>query len=242
LEEEHPIVEPGSGWMVTHFGRKFGDWCFIPYVSDATMDARRAFASKMAELLQPLHDGESMVESFSRKMGEEGFTAGVKQAYRDHRLGDANAVSMSLYVGPSRDAVWHSRKSLRAGQDWPNAGPGWLLTGDAKLDQVWRRKNWLRFFAPLKGRVGALMLPHHGSHLNFHEDILDALRPGGLVFACRRSKLSGNPLHEKVRPWIEDQPYVMVSDEVNTSLLQISGASVLDSAERVLSDIAEEWC
>ena len=85
------------------------------------------------------------------------------------------------------------------------------------------------------------MLPHHGSHLNFHEDILKAIRADGLVFACCGSRPSGSPLHENVWPWVKGRAYTIVSEKVGTSLLQISGASVLDSAERVLSDVAEEW-
>lgn len=241
LDEAHPVLEPGSGWMVTHFGRSFGDWCFIPYVSNATEEARLAFSSEMSSLLGEPQRGETMVDSFMRKMGDSTFIKKIKRAYRDHDLGDANAVSMSLYVGPSRDSVWHCRKSLRAGQEWPNAGPGWLLTGDAKLGQIGRRRSWLRFYAPLKERIGALMLPHHGSHLNFHEDILKAIRADGLVFACCGSRPSGSPLHENVWPWVKGRAYTIVSEKVGTSLLQISGASVLDSAERVLSDVAEEW-
>jgi hypothetical protein len=234
------VVDSGSGWMVTHFGRRFGDWCFLPYVTPARQSALDVFRTVFRKLLELL-EGESMVAAFHRKMKEEGFAAKVKDAYKKHELGDANAVSMSLYVGPFRDGVWCSRKPLRAGQEWHKAGPGWLLTGDAKLAQVNRRNDWLSFYKPLKSRIGALMLPHHGSHLNFHEDILDVVEKDCLLFACRRAKL-GEPLHENVWTVVERRPVAIVSDDRKTSLMQVSGATVLEHAERDLSDLTEEWC
>lgn len=238
--DDRDIVDSGSGWMVTHFGRQFGDWCFLPYVTQTGQSVRDAFKTAFGELLD-LQTDETLVDAFRRKMGEDGFAAKVKIAYKEHELGDANATSMSLYVGPFRDGVSCHRTSLRAGQKWAEAGPGWLLTGDAKLAQVGRRKQWQKFYAPLKSRIGALMLPHHGSHLNFHEGILDVVEKDCLLFVCRTSKKSGDPLHENVWSVVEDRSVAIVSDDPESSLLQVSGATVLDSAEHVLSDLAVEW-
>lgn len=238
--DDPSVVDSGSGWMVTHFGRRFGDWCFLPYVTPARQSAREAFKAVFGKLLERRED-ETMVAAFHRKLEEEGFAAKVKAAYKEHELGDANAVSMSLYVGPFRDGVWYGRRPLRAGQRRHEAGPGWLLTGDAKLAQVGRRNDWRTFYEPLKSRIGALMLPHHGSHLNFHEDILDVVEENCLLFACRRAKL-GDPLHEDVWTVVESRPVAIVSDDREASLMQVSGATVLKHAERELSDLAEEWC
>lgn len=238
--DDHSVVDSGSGWMVTHFGRRFGDWCFLPYVTPARQSARDAFGAAFDGLLERRED-ETMVAAFRRKMEEAGFAAKVKATYKEHELGDANAVSMSLYVGPFRDGVCFGRKPLWAGQKRHEAGPGWLLTGDAKLAQVNRRNDWRTFYKPLKSRIGALMLPHHGSHLNFHEDILDVVEEDCLLFACRRAKL-GDPLHEDVWTVVERRPVAIVSDDRKTSLMQVSGATVLEYAERELSDLAEEWC
>lgn len=240
--DDQSVVDSGSGWMVTHFGRKFGDWCFLPYVTSARQSARDAFRAAFNGLIEQRED-ESIIAAFRRKMEETDFPAKVKATYKEHELGDANAVSMSLYVGPFRDGVCFSRKSLRAGQERHEAGPGWLLTGDAKLAQVGRRNDWCTFYKPLKSRIGALMLPHHGSHLNFHEDILDIVEEDCLLFACRRAK-QGDPLHENVWTVVERQrrPVAIVSDDRKTSLMQVSGATVLEYAERGLSDLAKEWC
>jgi hypothetical protein len=238
--DDHSVVDSGSGWMVTHFHRQFGDWCFLPYVTPARQSARNAFGAAFDGLLERRED-ETMVAAFRRKMDEAGFAAKVKATYKEHELGDANAVSMSLYVGPFREGVCFRRKLLSVGQKRHETGPGWLLTGDAKLAQVSRRNDWRTFYEPLKSRIGALMLPHHGSHLNFHEDILDIVEEDCLLFACRRAKL-GDPLHEDVWTVVERRPVAIVSDDRKTSLMQVSGPTSLEHTERELSDLAEEWC
>ena len=93
----------------------------------------------------------------------------IKKLFAIHGLGDANAISMSLYEGPrgeSHRKVHHCAHS--------NGHPGWLLTGDAKLGNKYRREAWLRTYTDfsLKDHVGTLMLPHHGAYSNFHADIL----------------------------------------------------------------------
>lgn len=239
-KKDQSIVASGSGWMVTHFGRQFGDWCFLPYVTPAGHNPRGAFAAAFRQLLE-LKEEEPLVDAFRRRMGEDGFVSKIKTAYKEQELGDANAVSMSLYVGPFRAGVYFERVSLSAEQKIPEAGPGWLLTGDAKLAQVGRRNLWRDFYKPLRDHIGALMLPHHGSHLNFHVDILDVVKEGGLLFACKRAKTFGDPLHEDVWTVLKDRQVTIVSDEYDTSLIQVSGTKVLNFAEHVLSSLLKEW-
>lgn len=147
---------------------------------------------------------------------------------------------MSLYVGPFRHAVWYSRQALRAGRDHAQAGPGWLLTGDAKLDQVERRKAWMEFYECIKDNVGALMLPHHGSAAGFNEGILAAARPDALLFVCKHVADDARPLGDKVLPHVKERLH-MVTDDEATTLFQVSGASVLGSAELELESIVTEW-
>ena len=234
------IVETGSAWVATHQLRRAGDWCLLPYVTSATVEALDALQRAVAALLDDKGKGGSLVERFQSRIGEEGFFKSVKQAYRDSDLGDANAVSMSLYAGPFRDAFWHSRQSLDAGRKHRHAGPGWLLTGDAKLDQVGRRKEWLAFYEKLSGNVGALMLPHHGSAAGFHEGILAAARPDALVFACKHVADDARPLGDKVLPHVSERLH-MVTDDERSTLVQVSGASVLDAATLELESIVTEW-
>ena len=188
------VVETGCAWVATHQLRRAGDWCLLPYVTSATIEAQDALRRAVAALFGVEGQSGSLIERFQRKVGEAGFFQSVKQAYRDAHLGDANAVSMSLYAGPFRDAFWYSRRVLNAARKHHTAGPGWLLTGDAKLDQVSRRNEWLKFYEGVRGKVGALMLPHHGSAAGFHETILEAARPDALLFACKHVADVARPL------------------------------------------------
>lgn len=77
--DDRSVVDSGSGWMVTHLGRRFGDWCFLPYVTQARQSALDAFTAAFGELLDQRED-ETMVTAFHRKMEEEGFAAKVKAA------------------------------------------------------------------------------------------------------------------------------------------------------------------
>ncbi len=234
------VVATGCAWVATHQLRRAGDWCLLPYVTSATVEAQNALRRAVTELLGDDRQSGRLIERFQRKVGEAGFFQRVKQAYRDAHLGDANAVSMSLYVGPFRDAVWYSRRMLNARRKHHMAGPGWLLTGDAKLDQVSRRKEWLEFYKSVRGHVGALMLPHHGSAAGFHENILEAARPDALVFACKHVADVARPLGDKVLPYVSDRLH-MVTDDDESTLIQVSGAPVLDAATLELESIVTEW-
>lgn len=234
------VVETGCAWVATHQLRRAGDWCLLPYVTSATVEAQDALRRAVAALLDGEGQSGSLIERFQSKVSADGFFQSVKQAYRDANLGDANAVSMSLYAGPFRDAVWYSRRVLDAGRKHHRAGPGWLLTGDAKLDQVGRRREWLQFYESVSGNVGALMLPHHGSAAGFHENILAAARPDALVFACKHVADIARPLGDKVLPHVSERLH-MVTDDDGSTLIQVSGASVLDSATLELESIVTEW-
>lgn len=241
-DEQHLRVQAGAGWMVASgMDDDFADWCLVPYVTPATEIACALFARSMRDLLGLGEGSGSYVDAFREKMHAEGFIPKVKAAYKEHGLGDANAVSMSLYSGPRMNFGIGTRDVLRTGYQHAHAGPGWLLTGDAKLDQVGRRTKWLRFFQPVKGHIGALMLPHHGSPWNFHEDVLHAARERALIFACKRAAGDETPLREKVWAHVVNLPNHVVSEDPNTALLQVSGYSGLNFAENELRELISGW-
>lgn len=241
LDGSSAEVGVGSGWVLVNGLNRLSDWCFVPHVTPVSSGASAALEQTLEELLKRDPEKETLTQAFERKLHEATFILDLKAAYKRHELGDANAISMSLYVGPRHDIggiCW--RKPLRTFLPDQDAGPGWLLTGDAKLAQVGRRAQWLRFYAPVRQHVGALMLPHHGSHLNFHRDLLKAARDDALLFACKREK-HGDPLHEDVWPHVRSRRHRIISDDPATALVQVSGSSSLDGAEGKLRQIADEW-
>ena len=105
---------------------------FLPFVNPATDDARQRLACRVGEILATDEKGEQLLTLFLDSLNNERFRKELKRAYVDADLGDANAVSMSLYVGPFRDASLASR-SVFSLDPFSSSRPGWLLTGDAKL-------------------------------------------------------------------------------------------------------------
>lgn len=234
-------VGVGSGWILADGINRLGDWCLVPHVTPVTPAAREALRVSVEALLARDPAKETLIDAFRRKLSDKTFIADLKAAYKLHELGDANAISMSLYAGPRRASRYlATREPVRTYLDLHDAGPGWLLTGDAKLAQPKRRAQWKRFYSAVRQHVGALMLPHHGSHLNFHEDILDAAREDAVIFACRREK-AGNPLQDDVWPHVEHRRYRTVSDKPESMLVQVSGSSVLSSEGWALRELADHW-
>jgi len=147
----------------------------------------------------------------------------LARIYRDvwNRSGEKNNTSMSLYSGPDRDTrgvtwavgapwrhMWHPHLHPLL-DDWAHlvhlAWPGhaevgragWLCTGDAPLGRARFRAEFLRHYAAVSGRVGTLILPHHGSRYSFDPKILDSLNPWRVVAAAGRQNRHGHP-HERV--------------------------------------------
>jgi hypothetical protein len=113
---------------------------------------------------------------------------------------DHNLVSMTLYSGPLSDSL----ESPRALLGYRYFGrPGLMLTGDAHLDQRGRRKAFFRHYRRFSPLVGGLMLPHHGSIHNFHEDLLDGFPRLEIAFACAGPNNYGHP-HSGVRHAVKD--------------------------------------
>ena len=66
---------------------------------------------------------------------------------------------MSLYLGPApgqtkRIVLYGARKG-----NGPSYRSGWLLTGDAKLRNLSRRREWLQMYNAVSNFLGVLMLP-----------------------------------------------------------------------------------
>jgi hypothetical protein len=107
------------------------------------------------------------------------------------------SVTRMRFRCPSRDASLTSRTTLAA-DNLSSTRSEWLLTGDSKLNQIGRPNAWLRFYDPVKDHIGTMILPHHGSHLTFHRDLLKAVHEDAVVAACCLEKSSRDPLHENV--------------------------------------------
>ena len=67
----------------------------------------------------------------------------LKQLYEANGLGDANAVSLSLYSGPMREPRITQRNNASMSRPGVHDRAGWLLSGDSKLGNQTRRDAWV---------------------------------------------------------------------------------------------------
>jgi hypothetical protein len=142
-------------------------------------------------------------------------------------LGDANAISMSLYTGSYRQSAIAERKILERGLSIERPS-GWLLTGDSKLGNKQRRNEWLRFYAKLNSFIGQLMIPHHGASGNFHSDILKVGSKLS-VFVCADNNDPKHP-HEDVLEELDGRQLPVVTEAEESRLVEISGPSALQNS------------
>lgn len=177
-------IKTNHGWA---------DWWFLPYVHPISKMARdRLERAAKAAVGFEVNDAR-----FNRKLKWRLRTPWgrrrLRSIYAGEELSDANGISLSLYAGP-----WtHGQRAVFRLPVINESKPtGWLLTGDAKLRNYDRRREWLDYFRVMSGHVGTLMLPHHGSSHNFHESILEAA-PHGRVFVTADAHDRGRP-HEDV--------------------------------------------
>jgi len=181
-----------------------GDWCLVPYVHPVQDEQRSAF---QRAILGHLKLTNPSPKDFRKIILSELISPAKARAlvgiYTDHFLRDHNVVSMSLYAGPAASgsesnnsrAHWHSEwtfpKQSRARELSPIAS-GWLGTGDSMLKQKKRRSPWKTFYSRYNPNIGSLTLPHHGSILNFDDEVLawDQLKLALATTEKRKSRIA----------------------------------------------------
>ncbi len=170
-----------DGFIAVMQGSQARDWILQPYVPRVD-DARiRQFESRIRQVLA-LKDIESIDNAAVERLlktptGRTSLRKCYDEILRDGSGSRHNAVSMSLYSGPRSDT---SRWNFEARHDhgWWIEGStnasGWIGTGDAKLKSSSKRKAWKAYYRRALHSTGTLLLPHHGSRVNFHADLVSA--------------------------------------------------------------------
>jgi len=113
-------VRSRSGWA---------NWCFVPFVHSVPKATKRRIAAD--DWFRKSGSGSSFEALILQAMQTAGGRRKLREFYAEEDLGGANAISMSLYMGPlsgqSRELLANSqglsyRRRCR-----------WLVTGDAEL-------------------------------------------------------------------------------------------------------------
>jgi hypothetical protein len=157
------------------------NWILKPHVPRVSDDRVRQFEKKLLNALGQ-HPGTSIdLEGIKVLLktpeGRKKLRSCYEAILTDGSGKKHNAVSMSLYSGPAaNDGPWRidSRFDRFLVMHTETVSPGWIGTGDAKLNATQRRKKWRSYYRRELALTQTLLLPHHGSKANFHEELLAA--------------------------------------------------------------------
>ena len=175
--------------------RQGHQWILVPHVDPAPASHSRTFMGEIRTALK-LRPRERITSTrLADALRSPTATRDLRNCYERIVPGGSrsrhNRVSMSLYSGPAgskNESSWLyeivARPATRPSPWWfetlkspsPTAATkavGWIGTGDAELGVERVRTAWLETYWPLSQHLSTLLLPHHGSRLNFHNELLD---------------------------------------------------------------------
>ncbi|WBO21731.1 MBL fold metallo-hydrolase [Sphingomonas abietis] len=211
-------VQPGAALMMAMPGGSL-NWVLIPYVHVPSAKRLRAFDQALeAEFGKPL-DKKAIAQS-----GKDRTVRDKLRDCYDALWGDHNLISMTLYAGPWTPENFHvSIGRVTPNHSWfEGAEPGgWILTGDAHLDQLRRRQRFLHFYRDQLPLTNIYMVPHHGSIHNHSDEVLEAMPNLRLGFAAAGANIYDHP-HDAVRDAVSAQPtagFLQVSESLATRLV-----------------------
>jgi hypothetical protein len=219
-------LDPGGSLCVAS-RKDWSDWWFVPHVHGLTAGLREMLLAEVdAELECP--DGRSeCLECIRSMLQDRTARRRLRNAYTRCGLDDANAISMSLYLGPrgpGRSILATSGAAANA------ARAGWLLTGDAALADERRRESWLGFCHGIGTEhvAGTLMLPHHGAGGRYWSSAILQAAPGARLYAtadendARRPHATVRDALGRISPKLADE-VIKVSEVPERRLRDVSG-------------------
>lgn len=222
-----------------HVGQIWTDWVFIPHTSSATQDSigRARQAAKEFCNLDP--ESPEFLDTLTTLLNDNKKIKNLRDIYYKYGLGDANAVTLSLYCGPknnnktNRHIITYEEKYKQT-----NRPGGWLLTGDAKLGNHRRLKDFCECYTNIGHNIGNLMLPHHGSNANFDLKILE-IAPNARLFVTANSNDYLHP-HEDVRDKVNNSISI-VTESDSSELREISGPDAINDDNFNISELFTSW-
>ena len=190
---ERSTMTSGTPIWITRL-RQGHQWILVPHVDPAPASHKKAFISEIRAALKLRRRERITSTRLADALRSPTEIRNLRSCYERIVPGGSrsshNNVSMSLYSGPAggkNEPSWlygivaHSAPWPR----WwigaselplsPAAGGavGWIATGDAALSDESVRKAWLGTYRPFSQYLSTMLLPHHGSRHNFHQELLD---------------------------------------------------------------------
>ncbi len=191
------------------------DWLLVPYAHKPSKQQMKDFNRALECCF-----GKGLTRSaIVRHARDENGRVKLKECY--HQLwSDHNKVSMSLYAGPQTSPHITSLQLpfsqwRRGASAAPRAEVGWLMTGDADLASCRRLDALLSYYRPVRDRVSVLVLPHHGSALSFHWDLVPSFSNVSACIVAAGRNQYGHPhswVYECVTSFLGSQGWHQVSE------------------------------
>ena len=169
-------------------------WILVPHVDPAPAGHKKAFIKEIREALQLRRRERITSTRLADALRNPTEIRNLRNCYERIVAGGSrgrhNRVSMSLYSGPAggKNAPSWLYRIVARSAGWPRwwfgaselplspeAGEavGWIGTGDAALSDESVRKARLGTYRPFSRHLSTMLLPHHGSRHNFHQELLD---------------------------------------------------------------------
>ncbi|WP_031326349.1 ComEC/Rec2 family competence protein [Rhodobacter capsulatus] len=183
------------------------NWALVPYVHKPSAALMKAFNDAL--------DAEFGKGTDKKAIAQLAKDPAIRERLRncyDALWADHNLISMTLYSGPikpesmeidisicRRYPYWHPH------HEWADCG-GWMLTGDAHLDGLRRRRRFLKFYRRFLGLTNIFMVPHHGSVHNHSDEVLNAMPELRVGYAAAGPNNYGHP-HNEVRDSVRAHRY-----------------------------------
>lgn len=171
-----------------------GAWLLAPFVDPWIAAHRSAFLAELAIQLGLARKRLVAWLAVTRNVHSLVTTQRDKLAAAYASItGDLNVTSLCLYSGPAPGRCqgmarnYTARFGLISNLDCaPDDRIAWLGTGDAALNKLQRRADFIKHYGRLLDQVVTLTLPHHGSRHNFDPQLLRSVGPAFCVAAADR--------------------------------------------------------
>lgn len=209
-------VDLGSFIRFEDVGGSALNWTLIPYVHAPSKRKMAAFKKQISEKFASALNLRDVADLARQPDKREIIRDCYDALWQDHNL-----ISMTLYSGPIQGTrpgrVSHSNKRASRGF---SIHTGWMLTGDAQLRGVRRRRKFQAFYQPITPYVGVCMLPHHGSIHNHSDQFLESFPNLQIAYAAAGPNKYGHPSADVIDAVWANSPTVFhsVSDSRSSKL------------------------
>ncbi|TIV74846.1 MAG: hypothetical protein E5V79_02355, partial [Mesorhizobium sp.] len=166
-----------SGASIALRGLSNIDWNFFFHAFEWTRNSK-LLERQIEAIVGCRTDSANFAEALGIMVATKAGIRSVRESFEKFNL-SGNVPTLSVYIGPTRG----------------NSRTGWVLSGDAELANGNIRSQWLAAFSRFSGNIEYVMIPHHGSILNYDDSIISMSKAVKYFVAAKTKIVNGNPSH-----------------------------------------------